>query len=85
MPSSLKRYVIKVKTNMPETNDINLPGQKAPENPLTENLVASINAHVIGTPNNIKMKRYVFAHGHINGPLVCTQTITCPNKNIKNA
>jgi len=70
MPSSLKIYVINVNIIIPETNERNLPGQKAPENPDTDNLVASIKAHVIGTPNNISGNLYSFAHGQINGPFV---------------
>jgi hypothetical protein len=36
--------------------------------------VASMNIHVIGTPINISTQRYVRAHGHIKGPLVCIHT-----------
>jgi hypothetical protein len=54
--------------NMPATNDVNLPGQNIPSNPLTEYRVASINNQVIGTPKNINAIRYVFAQSHINGP-----------------
>ena len=70
MPSSLKRYVINVNIIIPDTKERNLPGQKAPAKPDTDNLVASINAHVIGTPNNINENLYSFAHGQISGPLV---------------
>lgn len=64
-----------MKINIPDTNDMNLPGQKAPWNPLTDKRVASMNAHVIGTPHNIKINRYLLAHGHMSGPLVWIQTM----------
>jgi hypothetical protein len=54
---------------IPAVNDMNLPGQNRFSKPETENLVASINNQVIGTPNNIKINLYSFAHGQINGPL----------------
>ena len=64
-----------VNTNMPVTNDVNLPGQNMPSNPLTEYRVASMNNHVMGTPKNINAMRYVFAQSHIKGPFTCTQTM----------
>ena len=79
--SSRNSQVITVKMNMPAENDMNLPGQKAPPKPCTTKLVASMNNHVIGTPNNINIQRHVFAHSQINGPFTCTQTKICPNKN----
>jgi len=43
IPSPLKKYVNAVNIIIPETNDANLPGQNCPSNPVTANLVASIN------------------------------------------
>ena len=42
-PSPLKKYVNAVNIIIPETNDTNLPGQNIPSNPVTANLVPSIN------------------------------------------
>jgi hypothetical protein len=67
--SSRNIYVIMVKMKIPAVNDMNLPGQNKFSKPETENLVASINNHVIGIPNTINKYRYSFAHGQINGPL----------------
>lgn len=70
MASSRNTQVITAKIVIPLTNETNRPGQKAPAKPDTAKLVASMNNHVIGTPNSINIQRYVLAHGHINGPLV---------------
>jgi len=51
--SPLNTYVIMVNTMMPATNDVNRPGQNCPSYPDTAYRVASMKAHVIGTPNNI--------------------------------
>ena len=75
-------YVIMVNTMMPATNDVNRPGQNCPSYPDTAYRVASMKAHVIGTPNNINANLYVLAHCQSNGPLTCTQTTICPRKNI---
>ena len=53
--SCLNIYVIMVNIKIPATNDMNLPGQNCPPNPETAYLVASINVHVIGMPNNINI------------------------------
>jgi hypothetical protein len=80
--SPRKRYVIKVKIMIPDTNDKNLPGQNSPPNPVTANRVASIKRYVIGMPQSINAQRHSFAHGHIIGPLTCIQTIDCPKVNM---
>ena len=74
MASSRNTQVITANIVIPLTNETNRPGQNAPANPCTANRVASMNIHVIGTPINISTQRYVRAHGHIKGPLVCIHT-----------
>lgn len=77
-------YVMMENIKIPATNEVNRPGQNCPLYPETEYRVASMNAHVIGTPNNINAILYVFAQSQINGPLTCIQTTICPNRNIEN-
>ena len=60
--------------NIPAQNDMNLPGQNNPPNPVTTKDVASINNQVIGTPNNIKAHRQSLAQFQINGPFTCIHT-----------
>lgn len=67
---------------MPATKEVKRPGQNKPPKPLTVKRVASMNSQVIGTPNSISQNLFVFAHGHIIGPLTCIHTMICPNKNI---
>jgi len=69
---------------IPATNETNLPGQNSPSNPATINRVASINNAVIGIPRTSNAIFQVRAQGHINGPLTCIQTNTCPTKNKRN-
>ena len=68
---------------IPATNEVNLPGQNSPPNPETAYRVASMNAHVIGTPSNINAVLYVLAQSHRSGPFTCIQTTICPKRNIE--
>ena len=72
-----------VNMNIPAVKEINLPGQNSPPNPETAYRVASMNAHVIGTPSNINAALYVLAQSHSKGPFTCTQTTICPKRNIE--
>ena len=77
-PSPLNNHVNNVKTRIPILNEMNLDGQNAPSNPLTNNLVPSIKNQVIGTPTNIKAILQSLAHCHITGPFTCIQTTAWP-------
>ena len=79
--SPLNIQVNAANTTIPDTNDTNLAGQNSPANECTAVLVASMNNHVIGTPNSINTQRYVFANGQSIGPLTCIHTSDCPIKN----
>ena len=76
--SSRNTQVMIANMVIPLTNETNRPGQNTPLNPSTANRVASINIQVIGTPISISTHRYVLAHGHMSGPLVCIHTTLWP-------
>ena len=78
IPSPRKMYVNIVKTIIPITNEMNLPGQNEPLKPITKDLVPSINNQVIGTPKNIKTHFCCLERFHIIGLLICIQTMACP-------
>jgi hypothetical protein len=81
IPSPRNKYVNNVKTSIPIANDINLPGQKDPPKPVTNNLVPSMNNHVSGTPKNIKDHFVDLDRFQIIGLLICIQTMACPTTN----
>ena len=70
MASDLNIYVSMLNTKIPEANDMILLGQNSPLKPLTAMVVASMNTHDTGMPNNKNKSLYCLAHGQRMDPLI---------------